>query len=154
MSEPDEPVEEPTSVRKWLAWFLAPQVPAAWKIIDSLTLPPTIDRPTVTLTHTRIEPVPAAPLSDSLMNTVTVRVTDPHKDIERAEAALDEEVTDLIHAVKGSNRVIWESAEKVKTADDGYLAWDITIKVLSTDPPTAPPAQPEPDPAPEGEPAA
>lgn len=129
--------EPPTYPRPWLAWYLADLVPAGWKIIDSFTLPKTIDAPTVTITHTKIEKQPAAPMSDNLVNTMVIRVTDPHEDLERAEDALDEEVLDLQYVLKRSDRVVWLDAEKVKADDNPYLAWDINVQVLSTHtPPT------------------
>jgi hypothetical protein len=128
--------EPPTYPRPWLAWYLADLVPAGWKIIDTFTLPKTIDQVTVTITHTKIEKQPAAPMSDNLVNTMVIRVTDPHEDLERAEDALDEEVLDLVYALRKSDRLVWLDAEKVKADDNPYLAWDINVQVLSTHTPT------------------
>lgn len=127
---------EPTYPRAWLAWYLKPLVPEKWRILDSFTLPQTIDVPTVTITHTKIEPQPVAPRSSSLVNDVVIRVADPHVDIKNAEPALDEEVLKLVYLLKNSERLRWSSAEKVQVKDTDYYAWDITVQVLSTNPTT------------------
>ena len=136
--------EEPDYPRAWLAWYLADLVPERWRIIPGFILPETIDRPTVTITHTEINPQPAAPASDSLVNDVVIRIAENLADPAKAEVALDDEVLELVYVLKGSERLKWLSAKKVDIADTEYLGWDITVQVLSTNTHSViPPAEPE-----------
>lgn len=112
---------------------MTPLVPATWQILPTLNTPQTIARPTVTIKHTEINPQPAAPLSDNLINEVTITVADPQQDTERAEDALDDEVLTLVYILKASDRLVWLGAKKV-TIGDTYYAWDITVQVLSVKP--------------------
>lgn len=129
---PAEPAQ--SAVRQWLAWYLKPLVPTTWQILPTLKSVPTPSRPTVNITHTLINPYPAAPQSDNLINEVVIRITSPQEDIERAEESLDDAVLTLVYALKASERLRWRTAEKVK-ATDVLLAWDITVEVLTTKPP-------------------
>ena len=128
--------DEPTDIRAWLEAYLTPLVPESWRIIPSVKLPETIDRPTVTITHTKITPNPALPHSENLVNDVVIRVADPHNDLLTAENALDDQVLGLIHILRGSERLRWTEAEKVQIKETPYFGWDITVQVLSS--PTPP----------------
>lgn len=123
-----------SQVRPWLAWYLGTMVPSTWRIIPTFTEVETPSKVTVNITHTKIDPHPTVPHSDNLVNECKVRVVDPKRDNSKAEDALDGEVLELIYALKASERVAWQGAEKIKR-DDTYLGWEITVQVITTQPP-------------------
>lgn len=132
--------DEPDRLRPWVKWYLTDQptgrlIPEHWDVKSSVKLPDTITVPTVNITYKRITPNPVAPNSGSLVNEVIVRVADPHSaavDFERAENDLDDEVEALFAALYGSDRLVVKEAEKVQIDGTVYLAWDITVEVLTT----------------------
>jgi len=125
-------VSDEISLRAWLEAYLTPLVPGTWRIIPSLTLPKTIEQPTVTITHTRMAPEPAAPMSRNVVNDLVIRIANPLEDLLRAENDLDDDVNTLIHALKTSDRLRWTDAEKVQIKETPYFGWDVTVQVLST----------------------
>lgn len=89
----------------------------------------TLDRPTVYIEHTGIDPLAAAPVG-SVDNTVVVTILDHHTDYTQAEDALDAKVMDLITKLDAHERLNWDNARKVEVAEK-YLGWAISLTVIT-----------------------
>ncbi len=116
-----------TTVRAYLVQEL--NLPDEWTVIAEQRFPETVSRTTVIVQHTRIEPLPEAPLGH-LRHTLTLSVIDPHTDIAAAEDALDEALVEVIQALDTHASISWTEAEKVVHADR-YVAWNITVTVIT-----------------------
>lgn len=114
-------------------------LPKKWRVIGSMSMPEVIDRPTVVIKHTALDPLPEAPLSH-FVASVTLTVADPQKDTARAEDALDDEVGTLCLAIMRNPHISFQGATKVTV--NQYLAWDVRIEITSAiDPPTTTPEE-------------
>lgn len=117
-----------SNVRAYLVEQL--NLPAGWKVIPEQRFPETISATTVILQHTRIEPLPAAPIGH-LRHEVTLSVLSPFTDIAKAEDDLDDAVAAIITNLDGHDQISWTAAEKT-THNDSYGAWNITLTVISS----------------------
>lgn len=114
--------------RQELAAALKPLLPSKWRIVDSSTNLDALSTTVVVLKQLRIERAPAAPAGAHSIGFV-VTVASPLPDSQRAEDDLDDSVNALIHAIDVAG-ISWTLAEKVMF--DNYLAYDITLTVVST----------------------
>ena len=116
------------NVREFLADKLSPLIPDGWKIVASVR---NLDKPTgivAQIKHTGVTRMPEAPIGH-LQHTVTLTVLTPHTDVEKAEDALDEAVTELLTLIDAHESIGWSDATKVRA--DTWLAWDIDLAVIS-----------------------
>jgi hypothetical protein len=118
------------SVRDLLVEAL--EFPAGWVFIPDQRIPGTISATTVILKHSRIEPLPEAPIG-TLRNTVTLTVVDPHENQSTAENELDDAVLTLITSLDSHSWINWSLAEKVAVRDP-YIGWDVTLTVITQKP--------------------
>jgi len=125
------PPPEPTTLRAWVQWYITPLVPSTWRIIPGFKEVETPSTPTVNITYSSIDPHPTTPASNNLVNELVIRITDPHTDVKLAEDDVDDQVLTLIYALKNSARIIFRGAKKVKPSE-AFLAWDITVTVITT----------------------
>jgi hypothetical protein len=116
-------------VREFLAAQLTTLLPGTWKLIPNQRMPETIDKTTVVVKLTTIEPLAEAP-AGTLSNGAVITVADPHQDDVTAENALDDAVLELCTAIDAVPGMTWTKAEKVLVGQS-YLGWDITASILS-----------------------
>lgn len=132
-------------VRDWLDENLAPLLPAGWRWVPEQRNLDTLDAVTVIWKQSRIMPLDEAPLG-AVRVEGTLTVATPLTDIKRAEAALDDAVTELCSALDGLDGIVWTEAQKVALGESGPLGYDISIWTTATpepDPEPDPPAEPE-----------
>ncbi|WP_157156259.1 hypothetical protein [Diaminobutyricimonas sp. LJ205] len=129
------------NVRGYVAEELAPLLAKGYRVIPEQQLPDVFETPIVVIKHARIEKLPEAPLGH-LRNEVVLGLFDPHKDVAKAENALDDEVVELLTVIDKHSRIDWTDARKVMHPNQQYRGWDITLSVI-----TGPEPTPEPEPA-------
>lgn len=121
------------SVRNQLQDALRLLVPKRWKIVPtSSTLDAISADAVVMLKQLELTPAPRAPRSEVLVSYV-ITIIDPHEDIASAETALDDGVLDLFRALQRITFTNPTKATKVTFADQ-YLAYDLTVEVVTTTP--------------------
>jgi hypothetical protein len=119
---------KPRTSREQLVDLLRPLLPKTWKLVPFSRGLDTPSQVTVMVHATAIRDAPAAP-QGALETEFTLSVIDPQTDPERAQGALDDEVLELIHALKAVPFLIWESAEPTLVQDS--LSWDIKTTVIT-----------------------
>lgn len=135
-------------VRSWLDDNFAPLLPEGWRWVPYQRNVDALDATTVIWKQSRILPLDAAPLG-AVRVEGTLTVATPHSDIERAEQALDDAVTELCSALDGLDGIAWTEATKVSLGESGPLGYDIQVWTTATPEPDVDPA---PDPEPDDEP--
>lgn len=118
-----------STARQQLAAALKPLLPKDWRIIPYQKNLDALSTTVVMLKLSHLTKLPAAPLSH-VRTTWTITVADPSTDIEKAEDALDDEVTSVCLAINQIPGIKWVDATKV-TFQDKYLAWDITSELTA-----------------------
>lgn len=122
--------------RRWVTDSLKPLLPRRWTLAPYTRKPDDLNGPTVIVTLQTIKRLPEAPLG-SQVATYLVTIVDPAQDWSQADAALDDEIVDLISALdmvrneNGLPVLRWTSADR-NTWNDLYLAFDITVDVIIT----------------------
>ena len=116
------------TARAHLLSILAPQLPAAWKLIDTARIPQTLERVSVIVNHAEINPTPEARRS-TLSNTFEVYVVSPLQDKERADLELDDAVLTVLTAVSDHPEIRFDKARKVDVAE--YIGWQINLTTLT-----------------------
>ena len=122
-----------SSVRAQVAAFLAPLIPTGWAVkpntVKQIT---TLNKPTLFIEHTGIEPSPEAPIG-TVHNQVVVTFLSRHTDYAKAEDELDADVLEFINQLDGSEQLAWSKADKVSVPADEprYLGWAITLTVIT-----------------------
>lgn len=114
---------EPTA-RQQLIEALTPELPETWTVIPYARNVDVLSRPTVMVHVTSIRTLPAAPLG-ALETEFTITIMDPLSDPSRAQGALDDEVAELIFALRTLTFLRFESAEPTFVQD--YLSWDVKV---------------------------
>lgn len=121
------------SVRKQLEDALRILLPKRWKIVaTSTTLDAISADAVVMLKQLELAPAPRAPRAETIVSYV-VTIIDPHEDLASAETALDDGVVDLFRALQRITFTNPTKATKV-TFSDQYLAYDLTVEVVTTTP--------------------
>lgn len=96
-------------------------------VIDAIT------RPTVCLWTTGVQHLPEAP--HSYLATYTLQVFTGHQDPERADAALDDSLTDLLAVLWDQPSYLLDRAERTISEDGKIHSWTLTInRVLQITP--------------------
>lgn len=122
--------------RRWITDQLKPVLPRRWTLAPYIRKPDELDGVTVVVHLQKIERLPEAPLG-SQVATYLVTVVDPAQDWSQADAALDDEIVDLIAALdsvrneSGLPILRWTSADR-NTWNDTYLAFDISVTAIIT----------------------
>ena len=118
------------SARKELAATLKPLLPKTWQLVDSGRSVDLTKKTVVKIRQTTVRPLEVAPIGLLGVDLiVTIRV--PEQSTQAAEDRLDEEVTDLIHALDEAE-VLWTVCEKVLLDNTSTLGYDITVTIAST----------------------
>lgn len=122
--------------RRWVTDRLRPVLPRRWTLAPYTRKPDELSGPTVVVTLQKIQRLPEAPLGSQIV-TYLVTVIDPATDWAQADAALDDEIVDLIAALDsvrnddGLPVLRWTAADR-NTWNDTYLAFDISVEVIIT----------------------
>ena len=122
--------------RRWVTDSLKPLLPRRWTLAPYTRKPDDLDGVTVIVTLQTIKRLPEAPLGKQIA-TYLVTIVDPAQDYSQADAALDDEIVDLISALDtvrgptGLPILRWTSADR-NTWNDTYLAFDITVDAIIT----------------------
>lgn len=115
------------SARTELAAALKPLLPKRWVIVPSVR---NIDRMTVPhliINASRIEP---GAQSGALRTTFGITIVEPKVDIDAAENALDDEVSEFLTALLKLGWCHWESASK-QVYEDRHLAWTVDLETIT-----------------------
>jgi hypothetical protein len=129
-----------TRYRGWVTDQLKPLLPRGWDLIPYTRVVDAITVPTVMVKLQTITRLPEAPMS-SHITAYTVTIVNPAADPGEADASLDDDISELLHALDeirneaGLPTLRWTRAERVAFSDT-YLAFDITVEVITTATPT------------------
>jgi len=132
--------KKPTRYRGWVMQSLKPLLPRGWDLIPYSRTPESIEKTTVLVGLQNITRLPEAPMSSHVTEYV-VTVVSPASDLAQADADLDDDIADLLHAIdnarddKGFPVLAWTRAER-RVYGDFNLAFDITVSVITTSTPT------------------
>lgn len=114
--------------RKVLAASLKPILPTDWAIIPSGRSIDAVPTTTVQLKQMSIVRTPAAP-SQSHTIAFVVTIAAPEQSTQAAEDRLDDQVTDLLHALDDL-QIAWTEARKVAVTDR-RIGYDIDLSITS-----------------------
>lgn len=116
---------------------LAPIIPRDYKLRPNGLQLETPTTPVLLIKQLRMTPAVEAGLGQLVVEFVLTMVV-PHKNPQTAENKLDDDVTTMLAAIDRIEWANWTAAEK-RTAgpSDEYLAYDITLTVLTTYTPEA-----------------
>lgn len=118
------------SAREVFTAELKKLVPKAWQVAGTGRSVDLTKKTVVRVRQTTIRPFEQAPDGLRAIDLkVTIRV--PEQATEAAEDRLDEEVTDLIHALDSMN-VLWNECEKVYLDNTQTIGYDITVTIATT----------------------
>lgn len=119
------------AIREDFAAALTTALPARrYLIVPNESTLATLDRRTIRVSQQGFAPFPEAPLSHITVKFL-VRVISPiADDIVKAEADLDDAVSDVCFAIEGLDGFTWTGAEKV-TVDNRNLAYDVTAEATT-----------------------
>jgi len=117
------------SVRDQLQISLEAVIPNTWRLIPYEDNVDTLDSPLVMFKQSKIEKAAEAPRGAYLF-TYTITIVNDLSDPHKAEAALDDDVETLFAALDGIRWMNPVDATKV-LFQDSYLAYDITLKILT-----------------------
>lgn len=111
-------------LRRAFSTFLKPRLPPTWRYIPNQATPNVVTRPTLVYKHLGIEPGTSL---GSLSNDIILTLISPLGDDVKAENALDNEVLELCHALRGFTSVTFTGARKVRDDVTKTLGWDISV---------------------------
>ncbi|TDW50995.1 hypothetical protein EDF52_10283 [Curtobacterium sp. PhB42] len=126
----------PSRYRGWVIENLKPLLPRTWDLSPYSRLPDAVDKTTVVVWLQNITRLPEAPLA-SHVTEYTVTIVSPRTSPTEADADLDDDIADLLHALdnvrneQGSPNLRWTRAERAVYAES-FLAFDITVSVITT----------------------
>lgn len=116
--------------RKSLAAALKPILPADWAIVPSGRSIDSIPSTTVQLKQLSIIRTPAAPSKSHTIEFV-VTIAAPEQKTQAAEDRLDDQITDLLHALDDLS-IAWTTCQKVIVSARRELGYDITLTITSS----------------------
>ena len=122
------------TVRSALVSLLEEHLPSAWRLEPYRRKADAIKATTVYLKLGSVERIPEAPMSGHVAS-FTVTVADPATDWAQADAALDDNVIELVMLLNRADAVKAARAEAV-VVNDTYLGFDISVEVIATATPT------------------
>lgn len=128
--------KQATRYRGWVLENLKPLLPRTWTLVPYTRVPDAITRTTVLVALQTIEHLQEAPMASHVTEYV-VTIASPVVDPAQADEDLDDDIADLLHALDmlrdENNRPIlrWTRAER-KVLSDQYLAFDVTLSVITT----------------------
>jgi len=121
--------------RRWVSDQLKPLLPRGWELVPYTRVLDAIEKPTVMVRLNSISRLPEAPMAAHITEYV-VTIVNPAADPGQADAALDDDIADLLHALDQTRNehglpvLRWTRAERVIYAET-YLAFDISVEVIT-----------------------
>jgi hypothetical protein len=119
-----------TAPRKALAAALQPILPKGWALIDSSRSVDRVEKVRVQLFQRSITRLPAAPIGKHYVGFI-VEISVGEQGMERAEDTLDDQISDLIHAMDGLG-IGWTNCEKFASPKTKRLGYQITLNLISS----------------------
>ena len=117
------------TVREALDAHLAPLLPPKWKWVPTQRNIDAITQTTVVWKQMRITRLAEAPIGTVRVEGVLTVIT-PYADADRADEALDDDVTMLCAAIDALEDLAWTEAQKVAVGN--YFGYDIQVWTTAT----------------------
>lgn len=117
-------------VRQVITGALKPLLPRGWKFFPYRVPTEAITSATVWVRLQSIDKLPEAPQSKAHVVTYVVTIAVPEADPSEADARLDDDVIELVHALDALPNIRRTRAEQVAVAD-AYLGFDITVEIIT-----------------------
>lgn len=121
------------SVRKQLATELRARLDSKrFRVLDVEKMPDTIDRATIAVRFHGYTPAPNS--QGNLVAGFVVSLMSHHKDLEKAEDALDDDLDSVIAAFRLIDSLTWSRAQKATYGAALYTGFDLEVTVPTNTP--------------------
>lgn len=114
------------NIRNWVLNQLKPIVPKSWDLVPYGVAPAVINKPTVIITLTKVEPNAGNPRGSRLVS-YALTLLEPTLNPGTAASALDDKLFDLLTAIDSNPSLSWSSCERGAVGQN--VGWDVSLSV-------------------------